>query len=393
MIAGRQVRVQSLAMGPSEILHWLLGPAPTDVGELVRGFAERLVAAQIPIDRLNLSLGLMHPEVLSRIAIWTPQGCVVRVNTRRALNESRFLDSPVAVILAGGGPIRRRLAGPTAQLDYPVCSELAADGFTDYSARGLRFSDGRQAPVTMATRAPDGFSDQQLASLDAVWPALALRIELASAHIATRSLLEVYLGQNAARRVLAGEFVRGSGTPLRAAVWTCDLRDFTGLSDRLPPLEVTRLLDAYFERVVDAVTQHGGEVLKFIGDAILAVFPADEDPGPACARALAAARQAVAALAQANLGRAEQLIIGVALHLGEVFYGNIGGSGRLDFTVIGAAVNEVCRLEALCKSLGTPIILSAALREHLADADLLDLGEHPLRGVRLPQRVFGVATG
>lgn len=297
------------------------------------------------------------------------------------------------MLLAGGGPIRRRLAGPAAQLDYPVCRELAAEGFTDYVARGLGFSDGRKGPMTMATRCPDGFSDEQLASLEPVWPALALRLELASAYIATSSLLEVYLGQNAARRVLAGEFVRGSGTSLRAAVWTCDLRDFTGLSDRLPPLEVTGLLDAYFERVVDAVTRHGGEVLKFIGDAILAVFPADEDPGPACARALAAARLAVASIEQTNAARAERLVIGVALHLGEVFYGNIGGSGRLDFTVIGAAVNEACRLEALCKSLGAPIILSAAFREHLADADLVDLGEHPLRGVRRPQRVFGAGPG
>lgn len=374
-----------------EILHWLLTAAPTDVGPLVSGFAERLVAAKIPVDRLNLSLGLMHPEVLSRVAIWTPEGCVVRINPRIALTQGRFLDSPVAVILAGGGPIRRRLVGPTAQFDYPVCRELAAEGFTDYAARGLRFSDGRHGPLTLATRCPEGFTDEQLASLDALCPALALRLELVSAHITTRSLLEVYLGANAARRVLAGEFLRGSGTSLRAAVWTCDLRGFTGLSDRLPALEVTRLLDAYFERVVDAVTRHGGEVLKFIGDAILAVFPADEDPGPACARALAAARLAVTSIEQSNASRSEPLAIGVALHLGEVFYGNIGGSGRLDFTVIGAAVNEVCRLEPLCKTLGAPIILSELFRDHLADDDLVDLGEHPLRGVRRPQRVFGAA--
>lgn len=375
---------------PSATVAWLIGAAPAEVGELVRGLGARIVAAGVPVDRMNLSLMMRHPQVASRIAIWTPTSFELRVPPRSVLGEGRFLDSPIATVMAGADAVRCRLVGPDARLDYPICRELAAEGFTDYTARALRCSDGGREVMTAATRADGGFAAAQLEHLDALLPALALRVELASAHLATRSLLEVYLGPNAAARVLAGEFVRGSGTPIRAVVWTCDLRGFTALSDRRPPLEVTRLLDAYFERVVAAVTRHGGEVLKFIGDALLAVFPAGDDPAPACARGVAAAREAVAAIAAMDATSDEALAIGVALHLGEVFYGNIGGADRLDFTVIGASVNEVCRLESLCKRLGVAIVMSAEVREHLADRDPVDLGEHALPGVRRAPRVFGL---
>jgi adenylate cyclase len=192
--------------------------------------------------------------------------------------------------------------------------------------------------------------------------------------------------------VLAGEFQRGSGTAIRAAIWTCDLRGFTTLSDRRPPTEVTVILDAYFECVVAPIQAARGEVLKFIGDAVLAIFPvADDDPADACARALQAGREVLLGLARLNEERGLELAIGVGLHLGDVFYGNVGGTQRLDFTVIGAAVNEVCRIESLCKVLGTPLIMSAVFRAQVEGGDIIDLGEHTLHGVVTPARLFGLA--
>jgi adenylate cyclase len=202
--------------------------------------------------------------------------------------------------------------------------------------------------------------------------------------VSARRLLDVYLGQNAAERVLSGGFRRGSGQLLTAAIWYCDLRGFTSLSDRLPTREVVPLLDRYFETVAGPVVARGGEILKFIGDAVLAVFPTGpEGPRSACERALAAAEESLRVVADLR-----PLSIGVGLHLGEVMYGNIGARERLDFTVIGAAVNEVCRVESLCKELSVPLLMTGRFAEQLAHQGCVPLGLHALKGVAEPQPVF-----
>jgi adenylate cyclase len=201
----------------------------------------------------------------------------------------------------------------------------------------------------------------------------------------------VYLGKNAARRVQAGEFRRGGGELIRAAIWFCDLRGFTAISDQAAPQQVVGVLDAYFDRVATVIGERGGEVLKFIGDAILAIFPvAGSDDAVACQSALLAAQSALDALESFNQERAPQaaLGMGIALHLGEVMYGNIGSRQRLDFTVISSAVNETSRLEGLCKVLKTPLALSSAFVDAAKPADAVDLGEQDLKGVRSRLRVF-----
>jgi adenylate cyclase len=198
----------------------------------------------------------------------------------------------------------------------------------------------------------------------------------------------VYLGDNAAARVSEGAFVRGTGVPIEAALWFCDMRGFTALADRRPAADVVRVLDRFFEAVAGSIAPHGGEVLKFIGDAVLAIFPVGDDgPRGACVRALAAAHEAVAGVASlAAEPDMPELGLGVALHLGEAMYGNIGASGRLDFTVIGAAVNEVCRVESLCRSLG-PILLTKDFAEHCHD-EVVPRGVHALKGVSTPRELF-----
>ena len=206
----------------------------------------------------------------------------------------------------------------------------------------------------------------------------------ASKH-ASRALLRAYLGPHASRRVLTGAFRRGTGESVRAVILFCDMRGFTSFSDSRPPAEVVRALDEYFDRVATPIEEAGGEVLKFIGDAVLGMFPIGDQPTEACRRALESATKALSNLAELNGLRAargdEPLGLGMALHVGEVMYGNIGARSRLDFTVIGSAVNEVCRVEALTRSLGCDLLLT---KDFVREAKLeraTSLGEHALKGV------------
>ncbi len=378
----------------AKIAQWLLGaPHVGDGGStFTLGLADQLRALGLPLWRMSFALLTKHPELLWRTLQWhETDGVKLIERQHRTSLEPFFTNSPVALIVRGSAPIRVRL---TENADaFPICRDLRDQGGTDYYAQGLQFTNGETSYVSWATRAADGFSAGALETLDAIAPHLARRVELESAYHATGALLEVYLGRNAARRVVAGSFRRGGGELIQAAIWFCDLREFTAKSDRMSPQQVVEMLDEYFDRVAGAISGHGGEVLKFVGDAILAVFPTGADASDACRRALRAAEQALTALEALNAVRSEgeRLAIGIALHLGEVMYGNIGSRDRLDFTVISSAVNETCRLEALCKPLGTPLTLSQAFVKLLPDEQFVDLGGHELKGVQEKLRVFTLA--
>lgn len=378
-----------------EVQTWLLATPHVDDGgqSFVRELASVVRQGGLALWRVSVALLAKHPEVLWRTVRWhEADGVTVLGRAHDLARESFFKDSPIALLIDGAAPIRVRLDG--ADLRYPICRELAAQGGTDYYAQGLRFSNGEVSYVAWATREPGGFGDTEIRTLDALAPMLARRIELESSYYATRSLLEVYLGKNAARRVVSGQFRRGAGELIRAAIWFCDLRGFTPISDRTAPANVVELLDAYFDCVAGVITDHGGEVLKFIGDAILAIFPVTDSAMLACQSALTAAEKALVSLEQVNLSRpgGPELQIGIALHLGEVMYGNIGSRERLDFTVISSAVNETSRLEGLCKTLGARLVLSQSFAEALARTDLVDLGEQNLKGVGTPRRVFTLVS-
>jgi adenylate cyclase len=376
------------------IQRWLVDEPRDDDsggGAFLRALAPRLVAAGLPLWRVSYALMTMHPEVLWRTVGWQAgEGVTVRDQPHARLDEPYYTRSAVAVVRQTQAPMRVRLLA--GDLPFPICHDLREKGATDYYVQALPFTNGQVSYVSFATDAPAGFSDSTLEALESIRPFLARRLELESAYYAARALLEVYLGKNAARRVFAGEFQRGRGELIDAAIWFSDMRGFTALSDRTPPARVVEVLDTYFDAVASAIAQHGGEVLKFIGDAVLAIFPVGDDARGACRRALAAAEQAFASLAHVNEARSsrgeEPLAVGIALHRGPVMYGNIGASDRLDFTVISSCVNEASRLESLCKQLQTPLALSAAFVATAQVDDPVDLGEHALKGVRAPLRVF-----
>lgn len=370
---------------------WLLeARTSTHTAELLlEELANRLVAEGYPLWRLRAAVLAMHPEAFGRAIRWQRgEPVIVERATFDLLVTSAYIGSPVQKIHLGADLVRCRLDVPEDQLAFPHVLELKQQGGTDYAIYAVKFSDGRRSFLSIASNDKAGFTDAQIERFQRLLPLLSLRLELESANFSTTSLLHVYLGKNAAERVLKGAFRRGSGELIRAAIWMCDLRGFTSLVDHTPVQEVVPVLDQYFECVARPVTARGGEILKFIGDAMLAVFPVEQDAAAACRNAVEAARAALNDFAAHEVARKHKLHIGVAVNLGEVSYGNIGASDRLDFTVIGAAVNEASRMESLCKALKTPLVIAENVAEHLERTERISLGSHLLRGVATARELF-----
>ena len=397
-------RSLSLSSRIHPVSEWLLRhasgsqpPRSLDVEALLEQLGRLLREQGVRVSRASLSVRTYHPEICVQNVVWSvEQGTRSDTILHFDLLTPAYQNSPVALVTAGGGAIRRRLTGPDAELDFPICRDLAQQGATDYLILPLDFSDGRRTYVSFCTDEVAGFSPEHIDALTELAPYLAVRIELASAYSATSSLLQLYLGRNAARRVLAGNFERGGGDPIEAAIWYCDLRGFTEIAEDHSPAEVVELLDAYFECVADAIREAGGEILKFIADGVLAIFDfADSDPATSCRQAVEAALQALQGVERWNAHRSQEqdpLKMGVALHAGSVLHGNIGSRERLDFTVVGAAINEVCRLEPLCRTIGVPLVMSHRFVDLYSEADLVGMGRFVLRGVREPQEVFSLRS-
>ncbi|MDJ0944937.1 MAG: DUF427 domain-containing protein [Kiloniellales bacterium] len=364
--------------------------------ELVRRLAEALVARGMPLMRLRVMIQTLNPQLFAHAYTWRAEtGEVTEFQaTHTGIQSSQFRDSPLAVILKGEGGVRRRLDVPNPRLDYPILKDLVEEGATDYVAMPMRFADGQINIITMVSQEPGGFSTESLGQLHEILPNLSRQLEAHAQRLSSLSLLQTYLGGSTGERVLEGRVKRGDGENIHAVILFSDLRGSTVLAERLSREDYLAALNHYFDGIAGAVIEQGGEVLKFIGDAVLAIFPID-DPASrapaACSGALAAVRDAERRIAACNAERAEAgeapLSVGIALHRGDLTYGNIGSERRLDFTVIGSAVNEAARLEELSKTLEAPVIVSAAFADSIS-GELLSLGRHALRGVRGDQEIF-----
>lgn len=360
-----------------------------------QAFAEQQVASGIPVFRQTAFLRTLHPQVVGRTLVWKrgrPSVDVVAIP--HGMRETpQFASSPFAPLMEGAGAVRRRLDLPDPPRDFPILDEIRAEGATDYVALPLAFTNGFLNFLTWATDEKGGFRTEQLDRLYALLPLLSLRLELLVRRELTGGLMEIYLGHDAGRRVLDGAIRRGEGRSLEAVIWLSDLRDFTARSDRTAQDRMVELLNAHFERLAVPIRRHGGDVLKFMGDGILAIFPigGHRDAAAAASAAMDAAEEAFDATAALNgdlVDRGEEPIaFGLALHVGEVTYGNIGAEDRLDFTVIGPAVNHAARIEMLTKTVGSPILASGPFAD-LAARPMESLGAYPLRGVAAPIPVF-----
>ena len=375
-----------------EVVDWLIDgarSAPQPVQVLAQ-LSERLVACGIPLWRVAVFVRTLHPQVMGRRFIWRP-GTEIEVSEApfEMLESADFLENPIAQVYAAGCALRRKLADPDCAEDFPVLAELRAEGITDYLASPLIFTDGAIHALTCTTRQPGGFTDAQIAGIEAIITPLARVAEIRALRRTGSVLLDTYVGHDAGERILAGHIRRGDIEEIHAAIWLSDMRGFTALADGLPPRVLIDILNRYFDCQVPAILDHGAEVLKFMGDGLLAIFTITGDESEVCNRALAAARQAQASIAALAASAMPGLNFGLALHIGDVLYGNIGSGNRLDFTCIGPAVNCAARIEKLTGQLGRAILASDEFARH-CPGEFAPLGEFSLAGFSTPQLVFGL---
>jgi adenylate cyclase len=368
-----------------------------DTGQLIAAAGEQLVAAGIPLYRLAYFQLTLHPEFAGKSYTWRRgHGVEVGEATHGLMERSEYLDNPLPPVFEQRRTVRVRLEAVEPQA--PVLKQLKQDGATDYVALPLLFTTGHVDALSVVSDGPGGFSAIDLDRMFQLQFAFTRIVETHSLRDTAVNLLDAYVGRAAGQRILAGEVKRGDGQTIEAVLWYCDLRGFTRASDRLPRDAIIGLLNDYFSIMGGAVTNAGGEILKFMGDGMLAMLPitSPAERSATAARATEAAVAAFRMIAALNLMRTTvdepAVRFGLALHVGEVMFGNIGASARLDFTVIGPAVNHAARLEKLCGQLDRPIVVSQALAALLPERDVVLLGHHLLKDIDEPQPVYSLSN-
>jgi adenylate cyclase len=376
------------------VIRWLMTDARkrTGANEFLEALALELRAAGVDVSRITTGVPILHPQIFSFSGLWLlGKGATERLYRTAPGIAATLSNSPIGIAYQGGGPVRCDLSTPAQEGEFPILGDLRRDGFTDYIVHAVPFADGTYKALSLATARRGGFDGDDLALFEAMMPAVAFNLEVQTLRRTARTLLDTYVGVQSGGRVLEGQIRRGTGETIWAVIWLCDLRGFTSLSETLPRDALIDLLNCYFGPMCDAVAAQGGEILKFIGDAMLAIFPIGADTAATCRAALTAAERAQDALTEENRRRAglemPRIEYGLALHVGDVLYGNIGSDTRLDFTVIGPAVNLTARIESMCRQLGRPLLLSSDFVGAGAIA-AESLGAFPLKGVAAEQEIF-----
>ena len=394
---------------------WLMEQALSEpeLEELVEGCNRRLHAAGIPVSRSIITSPILHPLYRSFTVVWTLEGGIeTTYHVHDSVNRDAWKASPLRYILMHHLPLlRRQLTGESAVLDFPVLEELAEQGMTDYLCYLIPFGDDQTTNMineefgsgiigSWSTDRATGFSDADLRALNRVQQRLAVAIKMRVKDKIAENILETYLGRGAGLKVLNGQIQRGDGERIYSVIWYSDLRGSTTLADHMSGDKYIELLNCYFECTANAVLEHQGEVLRFPGDAVLGIFPINEktNSSQACMNALKAATSAFKRLGVLNKTRADSseapLDFGIGLHVGEVLFGNIGVPQRLEFSVIGPAMNETARLEAMTKTLDANILTSENFVKHLKDSQCKTIGEckprgeYALQGIDQPMNIY-----
>ena len=393
----------------AEIAEWLertaLRGLPTQ--DLVAGLGERIVAAGIPLARLTAMVDTLHPVHEGSVYRWVDGEPGVTIFTYdRDYDQAGWQATAYYYLDRSGLDAYRERLSPDAEPKLAALREFREAGYRDYLVLVERFEEGGSVGEmtciysSWMTRAPEGFSEAAVATLRRLSPVLALALKCQELHGISTTIAQTYLGRNAAARVMQGGIQRGVASEIEAVLWSSDLMSFTAHSEALEPAELIPFLNAYSGALVAAIEGEGGDVLKFMGDGLLAIFPVEGEPAAACRAALRAERAARALVERVNAKRSESdrrtTDFYLALHLGRVYFGNIGSQDRLDFTVIGPAVNEASRIMALCSSVRQPLLLSARFAEVLGDETgdarpLASVGRFALKGVSGAQHLYTLA--
>jgi adenylate cyclase len=381
-----------------DLVLWLLGEGRRIArdAEFFDALCWRLLGSGLVVSRVSLSVFTLHPQIVGLNFRWWRDRHVTEVlRVGYGVQQTAdYFESPIRTVIENGATVHFRLADAPSIAPYPLLGKLRDGGATGYFACPLTFFNGRHQAMTWTTDRPGGFDEADIAKIVAILPVLAVIIESRSMHRLAGTLLNIYLGRIAGQRILEGDIRRAQGERMSAIILASDMRGFTSLSDRLPGEELIALLDDYFDVVAAPVQTRGGEVLKFVGDGLLAIFPLGGcSPGDAAESALAAIDEIFARMVSLNAERRatarSEFRFGIGLHMGDVIFGNVGAVDRLDFTAIGPAVNLAFRLETLTKRLGRDLIVShdfaGACRR-----PLVSLGFHPVKGLSEPEEVFGL---
>ncbi|HXQ66432.1 MAG TPA: adenylate/guanylate cyclase domain-containing protein [Alphaproteobacteria bacterium] len=389
----------------AELAAWIAeaGLAGKSETEMVTGFCTRAIALGLPLARASVLIDTLHPIYEGRHFSWQASERETELReygfSGHGEVSERWRRSPFYRLVQSGESLLRRRVNAESEAEFPILTDMAAAGITDYVAMVNRFAAegiiGEMDCVysSWATEVPQGFRGADLADLKRLVPLLALAVKSASLARIAKTLVETYLGRDAGRRVLEGRIVRGTADRIEAVLWFSDLRGYTRITDTAAPGQIIPLLNDYADAIISAIHAAGGDVLKLMGDGTLAIFTA-EDREEACRAALAAASAARRSVVELNRRRSAASLpvtdMYLGLHFGEVFYGNIGSKERLDFTVVGPAVNEASRIAALCRSVEQPVLLSATFASAAGEARrrLVSVGRYALRGVGRPQELF-----
>ncbi|OUR76422.1 hypothetical protein A9Q83_14725 [Alphaproteobacteria bacterium 46_93_T64] len=391
-----------------ELFAWLIdaGMQRIRVEDLLSQLCERLSELGVNLERSNMALTTLHPQVSAFMYTWKNREGIV-TNTALLHNDEPgegWFSSPFFYMIGNNVNFMHRKLEENDSLDFPVLVDFKNQGLTDWFGQIFDFGWGGRDHkrdtnfgliTSWASGRKGGFSDRDFEILRKAIPLFALAVKGISSFEVAGTVLETYVGKETAREVMSGQIVRGTARSINAVLLYADLKGFTKLTDMVDPSEIVATLDQYLERMADPVSEFGGEVLKFIGDGMLATFALEGmEEADICKTALMATQKMMLGIEALNVKRESEnkptMGLDVALHIGEVMYGNVGSANRLDFTVVGAAVNEVSRMESLCDALSTNVILSGEFAKHAVHCQdhFETAGLHSLRGVRTPKQLF-----
>ena len=379
----------------AKLTDWMIteGRRSGDPVKVVSRLCTELIDAGVPLWRVNIGQRFANPLLIAWGVIWTPEKTESYDVTHERMLTDGYVGSSFEYILEHRHPLHKSLRGLDRTKDHSSYIEFSELGGTDYYATLLYYGDGSLHGCTFVTRSDAGFSPAHLSMIEAALPSLSSALEPVTMRKSSKSLLRTYLGDGPSEAVWNGTIRRGERTSLEAVVMFCDLRGFTALSDSACEEDLFDALNGYFDVVVQAVEEMNGDVLKFMGDGILSVFavPTPADHSYQCQQAARAAQKALCDLAGLNERRAQankaKLDFGIGINSGQVSYGNIGSPGRLDFTVLGPAVNLASRIEGLTKSTGHRVLVTRAIAETDPE-NFVACGLHDVRGLARPIELF-----
>ena len=379
------------------VLDWLLTGMNSAIApeDFLTQFAEKLKESGVPVNRIAFFIRSLHPTIMGRAFRWDEgKGIEVTQAGYEVIDQDIYLNSPIVRIYRGDETcIRRRLDDQCDLDEFPVLAELKEEGNTDYLIYGLPYLNGEMHAVSFTTMAPGGFSDRDFSLLKTCQLAISRVAEVYTMRRTASTLLDTYLGPGTGERVLQGQIKRGDGDRIQAVVCFCDLRRSSALAEELGMEKFLDALNDFYDCTAAPILEQNGEVLRFIGDAFLGIFPLDrfDSEEAACEAALTAARKGIATLRDRatdwRLQGKPLLEGGFGLHIGEVLYGNIGTAERLEFTVVGATANEAARLESQCKNLAEPILVSREFARKM-QMEWRDMGAYNARNISRPMHLF-----